>query len=113
MYVIFNRNKCTTIVSFYSPTNVNGKIDIITFFDALSSFARNISRRSVLIIGGVINSQFSKDWNNKFGSHNLPNKNGEYLIYLSHDNSHSCQNTKFQKREVKQWSYSDPNNPKL
>ena len=36
--------------------------------------------------------------NNKFGLHNLPNRNGEYLSDFSIENNISCENTKFRKK---------------
>ena len=54
------------IVSFYSPTNVSEKTDIITFYNEPSSLVWHIRKHNVLIIGGDMNAQVGKDGNNKF-----------------------------------------------
>ena len=102
----FNGNSCKTIISCYSPTNPSDEMDITIFYDGLSSLAWYIPKHNVLIISGDINAHIGKDENNKFGLHNLPNRNGEYLTDFSLQNSFSCLNTKFQKREGQQWTYS-------
>ena len=38
----FNGNSCTTIISYYSPTNAGGETDIITFYNEVSSLVRSI-----------------------------------------------------------------------
>ena len=54
-------------------------IGYTTFYYELSPLARHISKPHVLIIGGDMNAQITKDKNNKFCLHNLPTRNGEYL----------------------------------
>ena len=61
----------------------------------LSSLVQNIPKHNILIIGGDMNAQISKDENNKFSLHKLPNRNSEYLTAFSLKNSLSCLNTKF------------------
>ena len=56
----FNGNFSTTIVSWYSPTNGSDKIDIITFYNELSSFVRRIPKHNDLIIDGDMNAQITK-----------------------------------------------------
>ena len=56
-----------------------------------------------------MNAQIGKDENNKFGLHNLPNRNSEHF---SLKNSLSCQTNKFQKRDGKLWTYTYLNNTK-
>ena len=63
------------------PVPVMNQNSNTTFFDGLSSFAQHIPKHNVLIIGGDMNAQISKDENNKFCLHNLSNRNGEYQAY--------------------------------
>ena len=61
MFATFNNsNPCTTIVFYYSPTNASEWIDVITFYNELSSFVQLISRYNVLIIGEDINALIGK-----------------------------------------------------
>ena len=60
------------------------KQDITTFYQ-LSFLAKYISEHNVLIISEDVNAKIGKVENNKFGSHNLPNRN---------ENSRAYQNTK-------------------
>ena len=78
-----NSSPCATIVSWYSPTNLSDETDIIIFFDTVSSLVWHITNYNVLIIGGDMNSQINKDGNNKFYTHNSPNRNGEYIKKFS------------------------------
>ena len=59
-----------------------------------------------------MNDKIGKDENMKFSKQNLLNWNGEYIADFSLENSLSCQNTKFQKKERKQWTYTNPNDSK-
>ena len=53
-----------------------------------------------------------KDENYKFCLLKLPNRNGEYLIDVSLENSLSCLKPKFHKMDEKQWTYIYPNKAK-
>ena len=81
MCATFNGNPYTTIVSYYSPITASDETDITTFYDELSSLARHIHKHNVLVIGGDMNAQRVKDKNDTIGWYNLPNGNGEYLIF--------------------------------
>ena len=43
--------------------------------------------------------------NNKFGLNNLPNRNGEYLIGFSFENSLSCLDNKKRKKKKRRENY--------
>ena len=58
-----NGNTTATIISFYSPTNVCKEIDLIAFFNELSSLIRSIPKHNVLVIGGDMNAQIGKNVN--------------------------------------------------
>ena len=47
------------------PPMAGVEMDITTFYDELSSFARHILKHNVVIISGDTNTQISKDQNNK------------------------------------------------
>ena len=66
MCASFNGNPCTTIISCYSPTNVNDKTGIITFYNELSSLVPHILKHNILIITGDMNTQIGKNRRNKF-----------------------------------------------
>ena len=61
----FNGNPCTAIVSCYSLPNTSDDIDLITFYNELSSLTRLIFKHNVLIIGREMKAQIGKDENNK------------------------------------------------
>ena len=56
MCTTFNKKPCSTIVSCSSFTNASEKMDITTFYDGQSSFARHIPKYNVLSIGGDMNA---------------------------------------------------------
>ena len=107
MCASFNGDTCTTIY----PANASNETDII-IFNELSSLARHITKYNVLTIGEDINAQIRKDKNNKFCLHNSSNSNEEYLTDFSLENMLACFNTKFQKREGKLLTYTNPNDVK-
>ena len=61
----FNGNLCATIVPWFSPTNVSDKIDVISFYNEQFSLVRHIPQNNILIIGGDMNVDISKDKNKK------------------------------------------------
>ena len=107
MHASFNGNPCTMIISCNSPTNDSNESNIITFYNKLSFLVRQIPKHNVLIIGGDMNAEISKDRNDKFCLYNSPNKNEEYLADFSLKNRLAYLNTKFQKRNAY------PNNIKI
>ena len=112
MSAIFNSNRNIMIIYCYSPTNASDQTNIITFYNGLSYLVRYIRKHSTLIISGDKNAQIGKDENNKFGLHNLPNRNGEFPIDFSLKITLSCLNIKFLKRERKLWIHTNPNSAK-
>ena len=108
----FNGNPSATIISCYSPTNVNEETELIAFYDELSSLVRSIPKHNVLVIGGDMKAQISKNRNHKFSLHNSSNRNGQHLTDFTIENRLTCFNTNFQKREGKQWTYTYPNTTK-
>ena len=69
MVATFNGNPRATIISCYSPTNVNEETELIGFYDELSSLVRSIPKHNVLVIGGDMNAQIRKNGNNKYSLH--------------------------------------------
>ena len=112
MVATFNGNSCTTIISYYSPTNASDETDLITFYNELSSLVRSIPKHNVLIIGGDLNSRISKNKNNIFSLSNLSDRNGEHLTNFSLENRLTCLNTKYLKKTEKLWTYTYANNAK-
>ena len=55
-----NGNPKATIISWYSPTNVNEETELVTFHEELSSLVRNIPKLDLLVIGGDMNAQIGK-----------------------------------------------------
>ena len=51
MVAIFNGNP-RAIIPCHSPTNVSEETDLITFYNEISSFVRNIPKHNVLVIVG-------------------------------------------------------------
>ena len=100
----------TTIISCYNPINASDETNVDTFYNDLSSLVCCIPKHNVLIIGGDMNAQISKNVNNKFSLHNLSNRNGERFTDFILENRLTCLNTKFQKSKGKLWAYTYKNN---
>ena len=112
MVATFNGNPSATIISCYTPTNVNEETDLIAFYNELSSLVCSILKHHVLVIGEDKNVQIGKKVNHKFSLHNSSNRNGERLTDFMLENRLSCLSTKFQKRKGKLWTYTYTNNTK-
>ena len=112
MAATFNGNPRATIISCYSPTNVSEEIELVTFYDELSSLVRSILKHNMLVIGGDMNAQIGKNGNNKYSLHNTSNRNGQHLTDFMIENRLACLNTNYQKREGKLWTYTYANNTK-
>ena len=98
-------------ISCYNPTNASDEMNLITFYNKLFSLVHSIPKH-VIIIGGDMNAQISKDENNKFCWHNSSNRNAEYLINFSLENGLTCLKTKLRKKKGKLWTYTCANNAK-
>ena len=107
-----NVNPRATIISCYSPTNVSEEIELVTFYDELSSLVRRIPKYNVLVIGGDMNAQIGKNRNNKYSLHNTSNRNGQHLTDFMIENRLTCLNTNYQKKVGKLWTYTYVNNSK-
>ena len=57
MAATFYGNPRATIISCYSPTNVNEETELVTFYDELSSLVRSIPKHNMLVIGRDMNAQ--------------------------------------------------------
>ena len=112
MAATFNGNPRATIISCYSPTNVSEEIELVSFYDELSSLVRSIPKHNMLVIGGDMNAQIGKNGNNKYSLHNTSNRNGQHLRDFMIENRLACLNTNYQKREGKLWTYMYANNSK-
>ena len=87
MVATFNGNLSATIISCYSPTNVSEETDLIAICNELSSLVCSISEYNVLVIGGDMNAQISKNVNQKFSLHNSSNRNREQLTDFMLENT--------------------------
>ena len=94
MMIVATWNSSATIISCYSPITRSEETDLITFYNKLSSLARNISKHNVLVIGGDMNTQIGKNVNSKFCLQSSSNRNGEHVTL----NRFSYLNTKFKKK---------------
>ena len=101
MVATFNGNPRATIISCYCPTNVTEEIELITFYDELSSLVRSIPIHNILVIGGDMNAQIGKKGNHKFSLHNSSKRNGQHLTDFKIENRLTCINTIIHKREGK------------
>ena len=59
-----------------------------------------------------MNAQIRKNGNNKCSLHNTSNRNGPHLTHFLIENTLTCLNKNFQKREGKLWTYTHVNNNK-
>ena len=100
MAATFNANPRATIIC-YSPTNVSGETELVTFYNELSSLMRSIPKYNMLVIGGDMNTQIGKNGNNKYSLHNTSNRNVQHLTDFMIENRLTCLNTNYQKREGK------------
>ena len=113
MVATFNGNASATIIFCYSPTNVSEETEFIDFYDELSSLVRSIPKHNVLVIGGDMNAKIGINGNHKYSlQQNSSNSNGQHLTDFTIENSLTCLNTNFQKREGKLWTYTYANNTK-
>ena len=103
---MFNGNPNITIISCYSPTNVNDETDPIAFYYEQFSLVCSIPKHSVLIISGDMNAKIGKNVTNNFSLHNSSNTNTENLSDFTLENGLTCLNTKFPKRKGKLRTYT-------
>ena len=96
MVAMLNDNPSTTIISGYSPTNVNEEMNLVVFYNKLSSLVH-----CILIIGGDMNAQIGKNVNNKFSLYNLSNRNGEHPTDFTLENRLICLNYKISEKKGK------------
>ena len=83
MVATFNCNPYTTIISCNSPTNASDRMNLISFYNKLSSLVHSIPKHNILLICGDMNAQIGKDENNKFYLHNLSSRNRKQLTNFS------------------------------
>ena len=88
------------------------RMDLITFYDELSSLVCSILKHTVLVIGGEMNAQIGKNGNHKFSLYNLSKRNGQHLTDFALENRFTYLNANFQKREGKLRTYTSANNTK-
>ena len=110
MVATFNGNHRATIISCYSLTNISEEIELIAFYDDLSSLVRSIPKHNVLVIGGDMNAQIEKNGNHKYSLNNPSKRNGQHQTDFTIKNRLTCLNKNFQKREGKLWTYTYANN---
>ena len=70
---VLDGNHNTTIISCCSPTNTSDETDLITY-NELSSSVHSIPKHNVLIFDGDMNTQISKNDDNKFCLYNTLNR---------------------------------------
>ena len=85
MLATFNGNPSATIITCNSPTTVSEETELIAFYNVLSSIVRSFLKHNVLVIGGYMNAQISKNVN-KFSLHNSSNRNGVHLTDFTTEN---------------------------
>ena len=108
----FNGNTRETLISCYSPTNVSEETELVAFYDELSSLVHSIPKHNQLVISGDMNALIGKNGNNKYSLHNMSNRNGQHLTDFMIENSLTCLNTNYEKREGKLWTYTYASNSK-
>ena len=72
-------------------------MNLIAFYNKLSSLVRSILKLNILIIGEDMNAQIGKSIDNKFSLHNLSNRNGERLTDFTLENRLICLILNFRK----------------
>ena len=75
----FNGNPQTSIIVYYSPTNVSHQIEIDNFYLSLNAMTRQIPKHYMLIITGDFNDHLGIQDGFKFSLHEQLNRN---IIYL-------------------------------
>ena len=106
----FNGNPSRTV--FSCPTSVSDEMDLIVFYNEISSLVRSIPKHNVFIFGGDIHAQIGKNVHKKFSLHNLSDRIGDHLTGFTLENRLTYVNTKFQKRKRNLWTYIYVNNTK-
>ena len=65
----FNGNPNTTIISCYSPINVNEELEVEQFYLELASLTRQIPKPNMPVIIGDFNAQLGQLYNSKLSYH--------------------------------------------
>ena len=87
----------TTIISYYSPTNISDEIETEDFYTDLTAITRNVYSHNLLLIAGDFNAQLGQDDGLKLSFHETTNRNGNMLKNCLHENKLICLNTQFSK----------------
>ena len=69
MIANFKGNPHTSVISFYSPTNVSDDQEIELFYTRLTSLTRQIPKHNVLILGGDLNAHLGQESGYKYQYH--------------------------------------------
>ena len=108
MIVNFNGNPQTSIIVYYSPTNLCDPTEIENFYENLTSTTRRIPKHNVLIIAGDFNAHLGIQDGFKFALHDESNRNGILLKDYILENNLLCLNTLYQKRKGQLWTRKLP-----
>ena len=109
MVTRFQGNPQTTVISYYSPTNVSNETDAEIFYSDLSSLIRQVPKHNVLIIGGDFNAHQRQNDSFKLSYHQNSNINGEMFKNRLLENKLLYLNTHFHKIQGRTWKYKGPN----
>ena len=108
----FNGNPQATVISCYSPTNVQEEMYAEKFYEDISSLTRQIPKHNVLIIGGDFNAHLGEDKGYTFAYHKITNRNGNMLSNFMKEQNLLPLNTRFRKCSGQKWTHTSPNGAK-
>eukprot|EP00058_Branchiostoma_floridae_P025263 XP_002610753.1 hypothetical protein BRAFLDRAFT_91539 [Branchiostoma floridae] len=98
-------NPKTILVSCHSPHSDRPECEVEEFYSTLNSFVQSTPLHAMLLIGGDFNARID----GKFSFHQIPNRNGGYLLDLVNRNNLIVGNTSFQKPKNRLWTWRSPN----
>ena len=107
----FKGTPATTVITVYSPTNVEKEEVVDKFYDDLREAIKTVPAHNVTLIIGDLNARVGKD-DGKFPYHAETNRNGEKLVDFAQETNLVICNTIFQKRLSKLWTYLSPKGEK-
>ena len=110
MIATFNGNLKTTIISCYSSTNVSYEMDVISYYQMLSSLVRSVPKHNLLLQCPKWKSIRTMKIHTY---HEKTNRNGQYLVNYIEEHHLINVSINFMKCKNKQLVFTNPRGTKL
>ena len=83
----------TTIISYYSPTNISDEIETGDFYTDLTVITRQVPKHNLLLIAGNYNAHLGQYDGFKYSFYDTTTRNGIMLNNFLHENKSIFLNT--------------------